>query len=136
MNILQFTYDSQTTAQSNGIQTHNHLVRKQTLNHLAKVFVFELNGCGFESRCCHLNFRYHACFEQRFLGIQAIIKCRFTLKRVRDIIITYSKTCNVVNELSMSLMGVFYCQIVFCQNFAPILKTKLKYYIFLWKTLP
>ena len=28
------------------------------------VFVYELSGCGFESRCCHLNFRYHACFEQ------------------------------------------------------------------------
>ena len=65
MNILQFTYDSQTKTQSNGIQIHNHLVRKQTLKHLAKVFVFELNGCGFESRCCHLNFRNHACFEQK-----------------------------------------------------------------------
>ena len=89
---------------SNGIRTHNHLFRKQTLNHLAKpakwlscvvstylhsafdcmllsshvwdkhradmysqhssiiwpvwlngwVFIYELNGCGFESRCCHL----------------------------------------------------------------------------------
>ena len=28
--------------------THNHLVRKRTLNH-------ELSGCGFESRCFHLN---------------------------------------------------------------------------------
>ena len=28
------------------------------------VFVNELNGCGFESRCNHLNFRYRACFEQ------------------------------------------------------------------------
>ena len=28
------------------------------------VFVYELSGCGFESRCCHLNFRYGACFEQ------------------------------------------------------------------------
>ena len=29
------------------------------------VFVYELSACGFESRCCHLNFRYGACFEQR-----------------------------------------------------------------------
>ena len=28
------------------------------------VFVYKLSGCGFESRCCHLNFRYGACFEQ------------------------------------------------------------------------
>ena len=28
------------------------------------VFVNELNGCGFESCCCHLNFRYDACFQQ------------------------------------------------------------------------
>ena len=28
------------------------------------VFVYELNGCGFESCCCHLNFRYGAGFEQ------------------------------------------------------------------------
>ena len=28
------------------------------------VFVHELSGCGFESCCCHLNFRYGTCFEQ------------------------------------------------------------------------
>ena len=28
------------------------------------VFVYELSGCGFKPRCCHLNFRYGACFEQ------------------------------------------------------------------------
>ena len=28
------------------------------------VFVYELNGCGFESRCSYLNFRFRACFEQ------------------------------------------------------------------------
>ena len=42
---------------SNGIQTHNHLVRKRTFNHLAKLaslakwlsVVYELSGCGFET---------------------------------------------------------------------------------------
>ena len=29
------------------------------------VFLYELSGCGFESHCCHLNFRYHTCFKQR-----------------------------------------------------------------------
>ena len=45
----------------NGTRTHNHLVRKQTLNLLAKlarlvngwVFVYELSGCGFEFRWSH-----------------------------------------------------------------------------------
>ena len=27
-------------------------------------FVYELRGCGFESSCSHLNFRFPACFEQ------------------------------------------------------------------------
>ena len=52
------------------------------------VFVYELSGCAFESRCCHLNFRYGACFEG--VPFQAIIECRFSLKLVRDMIITYS----------------------------------------------
>ena len=29
------------------------------------MFLYELNGCGFESSCSHLNFRFCACFEQR-----------------------------------------------------------------------
>ena len=28
------------------------------------VFVYELCGCGFESSCSHLNFRFRACFKQ------------------------------------------------------------------------
>ena len=35
------------------------------------VFVYKLSSCGFESRCCHLNFKYGACFEQGVLEIQA-----------------------------------------------------------------
>ena len=46
---------------SNGIRTHKHLVHKRTLNHLA---VSELSGCGFQSRCCHLNLKYVTCFGQ------------------------------------------------------------------------
>ena len=56
-----------------GIRTHNHLVCKRTLNHLAKqadwlncwVLVHELIGWRFESCCSHLNFRYRDCFEQK-----------------------------------------------------------------------
>ena len=39
---------------SNGMRTQNHLARKQTLN----VFVYELSGCGLESRCSYLKFSY------------------------------------------------------------------------------
>ena len=28
------------------------------------VFVYELRGCGLESNCGHLDFRFHACFQQ------------------------------------------------------------------------
>ena len=51
----------------NWTRTQSHLVRKRTLNHLAKlvwVFVYELSASGFESSCSHLNFRFRACFEQ------------------------------------------------------------------------
>ena len=30
------------------------------------VFLYELNGSGFESSCSHLTFRFRACFEQGF----------------------------------------------------------------------
>ena len=52
----------------NWARTHNHLVHKRTLNHLAKpaclawpvwlnglVFVYELSGCELKSSCSHLN---------------------------------------------------------------------------------
>ena len=44
--------------------TQNHLVSKRTLNHLAKLFVYELSGLGFESSCSHLNFKSCTCFDQ------------------------------------------------------------------------
>ena len=28
------------------------------------MFIYELSGCGFESRCSHFSFRYRVCFEQ------------------------------------------------------------------------
>ena len=35
----------------NWTRIHNHLVCKQTLKHLAKLFVYELSGCVFEFSC-------------------------------------------------------------------------------------
>ena len=48
--------DAWSLSNSNRIQTQNHLVHKQTPNHLAKLawFAYKLSGCGFESCCCRL----------------------------------------------------------------------------------
>ena len=54
------------------------------------VFVYKLTGCSFESRCSHLNFRYRAVSSKMFLDIQVTAQCRFTLKRVCDMIRTHS----------------------------------------------
>ena len=51
--------------------SNNHLVRKRTLSHFAKLDIAPVS-------------------TKRLLDIQATMKCRFTLKRVRDMIITYS----------------------------------------------
>ena len=51
----------QTRSDCNRTRTHNHLVRKRTLKW---VLVYKLSGCGFKSRCSHLNFKICACFEQ------------------------------------------------------------------------
>ena len=32
-----------------------------------RVFIYELSGCGFKSRCNYLNVIYQACFKQRVL---------------------------------------------------------------------
>ena len=50
----------------------------------------ELSACGFDSCCSYLNFRYRACFEHSFLDIQVNTECGFPLKRLRDMIRTYS----------------------------------------------
>ena len=64
-------------------------------------------GCGFESRCSHLNFWYCACFEQEFLDSQATIECGFTLKRVRGMIKTNNlfHICSTVFFIYDSLKG-------------------------------
>ena len=58
-----------TCSDYNGTRTHNHLVRKRTLNHLDIEPVSSME----------------------FLDIQAIIECRFTLKQLRDMIRTCSQ---------------------------------------------
>ena len=88
-------------------------VRKRTLNHLAiwrawlngRVFVYELNGCGFESRCSHLypvavTSDIAPVSRKDFLDIQATKEDRFTLKRVTDMIRIYSQLFQCIHKHS------------------------------------
>ena len=69
---------------------------------MVECLFYEVIGSVFESRCCHLNFCYCTCFEQGVpwhsgnnrLRVDSFWKdseCRFTLKSVCDMIITYSQ---------------------------------------------
>ena len=56
------------------------------------MFVYEVNGWGFESRCCHLNLRYAAYIEQEvpwYSGKRWSVDSLWNL--YVDIIITYSQ---------------------------------------------
>ena len=55
------------------------------------VFIYDLDGYGFSYLCSHLNWRYRTCFEQGVPYVKATIEIRFTLKRVRGMIRTYSQ---------------------------------------------
>ena len=57
------------------------------------MFVYELSGCGFQSRCCHLTSDMASALSKEFLDIHPTIECGFTLKRVRDMIITCRLRC-------------------------------------------
>ena len=58
------------------------------------MFVYELSYCRFESSCSHLKTSDLAlALSREFFDIQATIECEFTLKRVRDMIRTYSQNC-------------------------------------------
>ena len=73
---------------------HSSIIRPVWLN--GWVFVYKLSGCGVESSCSHLNFKFRACFEQgvSWHSGKAIIKCGFTVKRVRDM----TRTCSQMHR--------------------------------------
>ena len=56
------------------------------------VFIYKPSGCGFKSCCCHLNFRYGTCFvrARSSLTFRQTIECRFTMKLIHNMTITYS----------------------------------------------
>ena len=92
-------------SRSNGFRTNNHLVRKRTLNHLAKLaslvkwLSFRLQTKWLRIRIPLLSLKLQIC---RLLGTRSsltfrqTIECRFTLKLVRDMIITYSMEINEI----------------------------------------
>ena len=73
---------------------HSSIIRPVWLN--GWVFVYKLSGCGVESSCSHLNFKFRTCFEQgvSWHSGKAIIKCGFTVKRVRDM----TRTCSQMHR--------------------------------------
>ena len=69
---------------------HSSIIWPVWLN--GRVFVYKLWGCGFQSSCCHLKFKFFSpVLIKEFLDIEATIECGFTLKRVLDMIRKYSQ---------------------------------------------
>ena len=58
--------------------------------------LYELSGSGFESSCSHLTSDFAPASSKGFFDIQATIECGFTLKRVLDMIRTYSQLQNII----------------------------------------
>ena len=57
-----------------------------------RAFIYELSGCGFESRCSRLILQIRRLLRAKnSLTFRQTIDCRFTLNLVRDMITTYSQ---------------------------------------------
>ena len=53
------------------------------------MFVYELSGCGFQSSCCHLNFKFRSCFEQGVPWYSGNYRVWIHSETIRDMNITY-----------------------------------------------
>ena len=104
---------------------HSSIVSPFWLN--GWVFVYELSGSGFESRCSHLNSYFVPASSKEFLDIQATIEYGFTLKRVRDMGRTstkmyrtdkYSQHSSIIPPLSQN-GWVFVYELSGCQLESP-----------------
>ena len=73
---------------------------KELLARNTSQLIYRLSGCGFESRCSHLNIRYRACFEQGVFDIQSAMECGFTLKCVPDMIKKTYRQMHCTNKYS------------------------------------
>ena len=109
LNVKEFLAQNRrniwTLIDCNGTRTHNHLVHKLTLNHLAKLvkWLSCVVSTYLHSIFDCLSFSCQTCFRvnphsvvawmwrNSLLKTGAISEVRFTLKRVRDTIRTYSQ---------------------------------------------
>ena len=91
-----------TISDSNGIRTHNHLVHKPTLNHLARLaslvklakwLSVRLGTKWLWVQISLLSLKvqiWHLLRARSSLTFMQIVECRFTVKLLCDMIITYS----------------------------------------------
>ena len=68
------------------------------------MFIYELSGCGFESRCSHLKFIYCACWTKNSLAFQQIpsvcdIKTHNSSgkKKIENVIISSENNSSFIN---------------------------------------
>ena len=96
------------------IRTQNHLIRKRTQNHLAKlvkwssdgwVFAYKLSGCGFEFRCRYLILKYPACFEQGIPWNSVNHRGQIRVLWIKYFKSSLSKTCSPGYSLALILIA-------------------------------
>ena len=95
---------------------HVKKARKQKASFGKWLSVHLISGCWSQSHCCHLDFRYHTCFEQ---GVS--LQSRFTMKCVPEMIIIYSR--NIYTQLffviNLILLSFYFIYCDFISKFLP-----------------
>ena len=82
-------------------RTHSYLIHKRTLNH--SVFVYELSGCGFESSCSHLDFRFCACWSRQGVPWQFLAKW-LSVDSLWNVCMTWQEHTVITNRLHWKLL--------------------------------
>ena len=85
----------------NKYSQHSSIIWSVWLN--GWVFVYQLSGCEFESRCCHLNFRYRAYFEQGVPWHSGQLKSVYSLWNIQTVLINDLGLHNVFKDELSSL---------------------------------
>ena len=80
------------------------------------VTIYEISGCGFESRSSHLNFRYCTCFEHGVPWHSGNYRVQVHSKRICDMIGTHSYAFHTIPKVlyicvaSKALKNILACQ--------------------------
>ena len=96
----------------NWSRTQNHLLRKRTLNHLAKLalwpngwmFVYELSDSGFDSSCSHLS-KWWFCLWLQNVMLACQLKLRLNMTKIIE------ATKILDDELIIDNSRYFFCYI-------------------------